>query len=177
MSVSGPAYKRIAMLIAAGLLAGCGFHLRGEIAGTRAEKTLFVSGIAKNNPFFVDFSRVLDYSGGHLASKPADAGAVVNISMARHERRPLTLSSQGRANMFELVFRVAYQIQTPKGEVLIPSQEMEVRRDYFNNQFFPLGQAEEEALMRQEMEQEAAQTLLRRVVFALRQKHKLLPAS
>lgn len=164
------AVLRIALFGLAVALAGCGFHLRGEIPGTPEQKTVYVLGLSRNNPFYGDFAQVLAYSGGRLAQKPAEAGAIINVSLARHERRPITLSSQGRANMFELTFRLVYQIQNAGGKVLAPQQELEVRRDYFNNQVSPLGQADEENLMRQEMEKEAAQTLLRRVVYTLKNK-------
>jgi LPS-assembly lipoprotein len=160
-------FRWTAAAVLAAALAGCGFHLRGEIPGTAAEKTIYVAGLGRTNPLYGNFAQALSYSGGILAQKPADARAVVNIASARHLRRPITLSAQGRANTFDLILRVVYQIQTPKGEVLVPQQELEIRRDYFNDQSSPLGQGEEEALMRQEMEKEAAQTLLRRVVFSL----------
>jgi LPS-assembly lipoprotein len=162
--------KIAAAALAAASLAGCGFHLRGEIPGTAEAKTLYITGISQKNPFYGDFSQVLNTSGGSLASVPGKAGAVINIALARHERRALTLSRQGRANTFDLTFRLVYEIRSPKGEVLVPQQELEVRRDYFNDQSSPLGQGEEEALMRQEMEKEAAQTLLRRVVYTLGRK-------
>jgi LPS-assembly lipoprotein len=165
--------SRCAALALTASLAGCGWHLRGEIPGTAQAKTIYLTGIAPNNPFYGDFAQVLGTSGGTLAQRPSQAGAVVNIASARHLRRPITLSAQGRANTFDLTFRVIYEIQTPKGEVLVPQQEMEVKRDYFNDQSSPLGQGEEEALLRQEMEREAARTLLRRVVFSL---SKLPPA-
>lgn len=168
MSIPASPLLLAAVLIAASLLAGCGFHLRGELPGTLESKTFYVSGLPQNDAFYGDFSRVVSYSGGRITQKPNEAAAVISVFRAFHERRPITLSRQGRANMFELTFRVLYQIQNPKGDVLIPQQEMIVRRDYFNNQVSPLGQGEEEAQMRQEMEKEAAQTLLRRVVFSLR---------
>jgi LPS-assembly lipoprotein len=51
---------------------------------------------------------------------------------------------------------------------LLPRQEIEIRRDYFNDQSSPLGQMAEEGLIRQEMQKEAAQLLLRRIVYGLR---------
>jgi LPS-assembly lipoprotein len=59
--------------------------------------------------------------------------------------------------------------------VLIPEQELDIRREYFNTQSSPLGQVSEEALMRTEMEREAAQTLLRRTIFSLREKQQKPP--
>jgi LPS-assembly lipoprotein len=157
-------------LVLAVLQAGCGWHLRGEIPGSKEEKTLFVSGIGPRQPFYNDFTQVLTYSGGTLAKTPGQASAVINIVRAVHERRPITLSKQGRANTFDLTFRLLYDIRTSKGEVLVPQQELEIRRDYFNDQSSPLGQGEEEALMRVEMQKEAAQALLRQVVYILNRK-------
>jgi LPS-assembly lipoprotein len=67
-----------------------------------------------------------------------------------------------------LVFRLEYEVATPGGEILLPRQEIEIRRDYFNDQSSPLGQMAEEGLIRQEMQKEAAQLLLRRIVYGLR---------
>jgi LPS-assembly lipoprotein len=105
-----------------------------------------------------------------MAVKPAEASAIINVTMVRHLRRPITLSAVGRANMFDLTFRVIYEVQGPKGNILIPEKELMVRREYFNTQDSPLGQGLEEVQIRSEMEMEAAQTLLRQVVFTLRDK-------
>jgi LPS-assembly lipoprotein len=163
-------FGSVAVVLAILSLAGCGWHLRGEIPGSTADKTLFISGIGPRQPFYGDFTQALTYSGGFLAKTPKQASAVVHIVRAIHERRPITLSKQGRANTFDLTFRVLYDIRTPKGEVLVPQQELEIRRDYFNDQSSPLGQGEEEAQMRMEMQKEAAQALLRQVVYTLGRK-------
>ena len=162
--------RRIIILGYLSLLPACGFHLRGDIPGTTQEKTLMVTGIAKGNSFYADFKQSLAAGGGILATKPDEASAIVNVVQARHLRRPITLSSVGRANMFDLTFRVIYEVQTPKGDILIPEKELLVRREYFNTQSSPLGQGLEEVQIRSEMEKEAAQTLLRQVVFTLRDK-------
>lgn len=104
-----------------------------------------------------------------MAAKPGDARAIVNLVRVRHIRRPITLSAAGRANMFDLRLLVIFEVQNAKGDVLIPEKEIEVRREYFNTQGSPLGQGLEERQMREEMEKEAAQTLLRQVVFGLRE--------
>jgi LPS-assembly lipoprotein len=148
-------------------LAACGFHLRGSIPDQAIAKTLFIEGLGRNEPFSQEFSQILSYSGGSIAATPAQAGAVIRIVRAKHERRPISLSKQGRANTFDLTFLVIYDVATPQGEILLPRQEIEIKRDYFNDQTSPLGQAAEESLMRQEMQKEAAQLLLRRVVYGL----------
>jgi LPS-assembly lipoprotein len=165
-----------AVLLASAALGGCGFHLRGELPESSAARSLYIAGLGQRNAFYGDLVRVLSNYGGSVAPKPDKAGAVVNIVSAQHYRRPITLSSGGRANTFDLTFRVVYDIRTPAGEELVPEQELIIRRDYFNQQVTPLGQGAEEALMREEMEEEAAQNLFRRVVFSLNHKKPAAPA-
>ncbi|GAB6047210.1 hypothetical protein JCM19379_10340 [Methyloparacoccus murrellii] len=160
---------RVLTLAAALLLAGCGFHLRGDLPGTPQEKTFFLTGINRSNPVYANFAQSLAAAGGTMAAKPGDARAIVNLVRVRHIRRPITLSAAGRANMFDLRLLVIFEVQNAKGDVLIPEKEIEVRREYFNTQGSPLGQGLEERQMREEMEKEAAQTLLRQVVFGLRE--------
>ncbi len=131
-------------------------------------KSVFVEGDTRYDAFTGEFNNLLAHSGGNLATTASDAGAVVHVVRARHERRPITLSKQGRANTYDLIFRLEYDVTTPKGEVLLPRQEIEIRRDYYNDQTSPLSQTAEEDLIRQEMQQEAAQLLLRRIVYGLR---------
>lgn len=150
------------------LLSACGFHLRGSIARDSLAKTIFVEGDTRFEAFSGEFNQLLRSSGGTLAASSAGAGAIVHILRTRQERRPITLSGQGRANTYDLVFRLEYEVATPGGEILLPRQEIEIRRDYFNDQSSPLGQTAEEGLIRQEMQKEAAQLLLRRIVYGLR---------
>lgn len=170
-----PRAALVALLVMLMTLGGCGFHLRGEIPGDKKEKTLFVTGLSHSSPFYATFTQSLQVAGGYLAPKAADARAVIQIQSARHLRRPIALSSVGRANLFDLTFRVVYSITSAKGDVLIPEQELDIRREYFNTQSSPLGQVSEESLMRTEMERDAAQTLLRRTIFSLREKQQNPP--
>jgi LPS-assembly lipoprotein len=163
-------YRILPLLVILALASGCGFHLRGDIPGTAKEKTLLMTGVSRDNPFYRSFVQNLTTGGGTLASKPQDASAIISVVKVAHIRRPITLSAAGRANMFDLTFRVIYEVQNPKGDVLIPEKELEVRREYFNTQGSPLGQGLEEAQMRLEMEKDASQTLLRQIVIGLRER-------
>lgn len=163
-------YRRMVLLLWLAMASGCGFHLRGEMPGTLQEKTLCMTGVGAGNPLYTGFAQALATAGGALTKKPAEAVALVNVVKAIHLRRPITLNAVGRANMFDLTFRVLYEVQNPKGEALTPERELNVHREYFNTQSLPLGQGLEEAQMRIEMEKEASQTLLRQVFIALRDK-------
>ncbi|MBP1149714.1 MULTISPECIES: LPS-assembly lipoprotein LptE [Methylocaldum] len=149
------------------LLSACGFHLRGSLPATMVAKTFYIDGLGRGDLFVQEFSQILSYSGGNLAAAPSQAGAVIHIVQARQDRRPIGLSKQGRANLFDLSYRVVYEVSTPQGEILLPRQELELKRDYFNDQTSPLSQTQEEYQIQQEMQREAAQLLFRRVAYAL----------
>jgi len=149
------------------MLSACGFHLRGALPNNMIAKTIYVDGLGRGDPFLQEFSQILSYSGGSVVAAPSQAGAVIHIVRARQDRRPIGLSKQGRANLFDLSFRVVYDVTTPQGEVLLPRQELELKRDYFNDQTSPLSQTQEEAQIIQEMQREAAQLLFRRVAYGL----------
>ncbi|HYE35935.1 LPS assembly lipoprotein LptE [Methylocaldum sp.] len=155
------------LAIFAAMLSGCGFHLRGALPSDMIAKTIYVDGLGRGDPFLQEFSQILSYSGGSIAASPSQAGAIIHIVKARQNRRPIGLSKQGRANLFDLSYRVVYDVTTPQGEVLLPRQELELRRDYFNDQTSPLSQTQEEIQIQQEMQREAAQLLFRRVTYGL----------
>ncbi len=170
--------KRFGRLILMGFLLltmGCGFHLRGELPEAVKEQSLAMTGISKSNPLYVNFVQKLTVAGGVLAAKPSEAFAIINVIKARQLRRPITLSAVGRANMFDLSFLLVFEVQTPKGKVLMPERELVVRREYFNTQSSPLGQGLEETQIRIEMENEAAQQLLRQVLAGLKNEPPAAP--
>jgi LPS-assembly lipoprotein len=149
-------------------LAGCGFHLRGSGGDTSFAQRLYLDGPGAHTGFASVFVTVLTTVGGSVAGAPADSTGIVHIYRATFQRQPITLSRTGRATGFDLSYRIIYEVRTPKGEVVQSRQEFEVKRDYFNDQTLPLAQQAEEAQINEALANEAAQSLLRRVVNALR---------
>lgn len=146
-------------------LAACGFHLRGS--GPAIAQDLYLEGLSPHDSFVGTFGSTMSLAGGKLVSNANQAGAVIHIYKAAHLRRYLALSQAGRSVQYDLSYRVLYDVRTPKGEVLLPRQEIETKRSYFNNQSLPLGQMEEEGVIREELEKQAAEILLRRAVLVL----------
>lgn len=144
-------------------LSGCGFHLRGEVDLPERAKVVYFEGVDRGQPFSQQLTELLSFAGGRVTNDRNQAGSVLHVLRIRHERRQISLSRAGKANAFDLIYRLDYEIVTPKGEVLIPREELEISRQYFVNQNFPLGQGEQESQLRIEMEEEAAHTLLRRL--------------
>ena len=161
-------FRFILLMIASAFLGACGFHMRGVMPDFA--QSIYLDGIGGRDPLTGEFGSALQLAGGKLASSPSQAGGIVHIYKAYHTRRSLTLSKFGRSTEFDLIYRIIFDVRTAQDEVILPRQDIEVRRDYFNDQTLPLAQTAEEGTMRLEMQKEAAQQLLRRAITALRQK-------
>lgn len=154
---------RVLLMVLASGVAGCGYHLRGRVDLPARAQVVYLKGIAPGQPFGTEFTELLSFAGGRVTSKPMEAGSVFQVIRGIHQRRQISLSKAGKANGYNLTYRLEYEVTTPQGEVLMPREELEVSRQYFVDIRFPLGQGEQETLMRMEMEREAAQTAMRRL--------------
>lgn len=155
------------LLVLVFLLTGCGFHLRGTQPGDGVSQRLYIEspGATRVGMRIRDIAAL---TGTTLTRKPNEASAIIHILKEKDERRIMSLNLGGRGNLFDLSTRVLYELRAPNGEVILPAQELEVQREYFNNQLSPIGQGEEESQLRSEMEREAAESLIRRVLIELR---------
>jgi LPS-assembly lipoprotein len=173
-----PALKTPALALAACLaLSACGFHLRGSGGDTSFAQSLYVEGAGASGGFLGAFSASLTGAGGNMVGAAVNATGVVRLYKAAYIRQPITLSRTGRATGFDLIYRVVYDVRSPKGEVLQARKEFEAKREYFNDQTLPLAQLAEEGQIREELEKEAAQALLRQVVNVLKRAPEGAPAS
>lgn len=155
-----------AVILLALVNAGCGFHLRGS-GPAAANSNLYLEGMANQAGFEPVFDRAVELAGGKSVSSIAKASGVIHVYQLLTQRRPLTLGAFGRANEFDLIYRLIFDIRSPKGEIISPRQEIELHRDYYNDQSVPLEQNEEEGLIRVEMQNEIANALVRRANYAI----------
>jgi LPS-assembly lipoprotein len=155
---------RLPLLLLLCLLSACGFHLRGGVPDSLVGKSIGINGLAQSTNLYKFFSARLKAAGSKVAEKNADAIAVINFKKQRHVRRSITLNAVGRANMFNLIYVVVYQVRDNKGRSISPVREIAIQREYFNTQSSPLSQGIEEQTYRQEMETEASTVLMRQVI-------------
>lgn len=142
------------------LLSACGYHLRGALELPANMKNVYVEG--GSSPLLEQFKQVMKSSSTQLASSRKDAGIVVKIANEQFNRRVLSLSARGKSNEFELEYRLDYEFADAKDAVLMPRQSVEVRREYYNDQQFVIAKDQEEAVIRNEMYQQAVQTIVNR---------------
>lgn len=146
------------------LLASCGFHLRG--VANLPFKTLYVDG-GGNPALAAEISRAISTgTETRLVDKPADADAVLQMQSATRDKRILSLSGAGRVREFQLIYRVNYRLFDKQNRDLIANQPIELWRDMTYDDAQVLAKQQEEALLYQDMHNDAIVQLMRRLAAA-----------
>lgn len=152
------------LLLVSGLTACNSFHLRGSVALPLSLQPAFVQTANPYSEFAAELSRVLHASGVALSPQRETAQLVIQIERETISRRVLTVAGTGKAQEYELHYTVVFAFQTPHAPASpsqSPSQTINLVRDYLFDAADVLGQAQQEALLQQDMERDAVQLILR----------------
>ncbi|MCB1866665.1 MAG: hypothetical protein KDG50_14700 [Chromatiales bacterium] len=155
--------KRIASAtILAGLflLAGCGFHLRGDEPLPASLGTVAVVGDAFD-PLVQGLRRQLEAAGARVVDD--GSGSALRLLNSRFERRTLSVGADGRVRERELTLSARFDLRSAAGGTLIESQELQVVREQLYDETQVVGRAEEETFVRREMERDLVAAILRRI--------------
>ena len=142
------------------LVAGCGFHLRGDVA--YAFTTLYINS-PSNQPFAADLKRALSGGSTEVVEAATTAQTILDIPAVVDDKQVLSLSGGGRAREYALTKRVTFALHDSQGRDWLPSGEIVIRRSYTFNESEVLAREAEEAKLLKEMQNDAVQQLLRRL--------------
>jgi LPS-assembly lipoprotein len=153
------------------LLAGCGFHLRNQIALPADLGPVRVVGASTSYSALVtSLSRGLQAAGATLAAPIGDddatAGAQVATLRIVSERwgdLPIAVDQFGRAQEFSLRYAVVFAFTKADGTDLVPQQVVELSRDYVSPPQDATGTTTEREVLAEELRREMAASILRRV--------------
>ena len=154
-------FSRLIPLVAALLLAGCGFQLRGT--ATLPFNTLYVE--APQASFFVNqLRRVIGFgSKTRITNNQAEADATLQVVNELREKEILSLSAGGRVRELQLRYTVQYVVYDKNKNWITPPGEIMLRRDYSFNDQEQVSKESEEALLFRDMQSDAVQQLVRRL--------------
>ena len=153
--------RTLLLVWAALLLSSCGFHLRGQAA--LPFDTLYIDA-PQSSVFAIQVRRVIGAgSRTRVTNNPSEADATLKVLHELREKEILSLSAGGRARELQLRYRVQYQVVDRNKNLLAPPSEILLRRDYSFNDQAQLSKDSEEGLLYRDMENDAAQQLIRRL--------------
>jgi LPS-assembly lipoprotein len=149
-------------LITLSLLAGCGFHLQGALTTPAAMERTYIEAVERNSLFHRELQAQLRAADVQLVESPADATAVLTISIDETDQRVLSVSTRNVPTEFEVYYTVEYGLISGEESLLVP-QYLTLTRDYTYDETLVLGKAREEALMRDAIVQDLVRIVLKQL--------------
>jgi LPS-assembly lipoprotein len=149
------------LLVLAAAISACGFHLRGNIPLDDNIKNMFVS--APDGPFKDQLEKVLTTSGARLSATEAGADVLLVVTKAETSRSVGTLDELGKANSYNLKFKVNYSLNDPAGANIRPSSRLAETRQYNFDPERVIESEAEEAELQESMEQDIALRIVRQL--------------
>jgi LPS-assembly lipoprotein len=149
--------------LAAALLAGCGFQLRGQ--AQLPFETLYIQG---SSPLVVELKRnFAAASKTRLVDGIGDAQAVLGFTEELRDKVILSFNTAGRVSEYQLRYRVGVRVTDPRGgHVYLPTSVILLTRDMSYSDTLVLAKETEEALLYRDMQNDMVQQILRRLVAA-----------
>lgn len=148
--------------LVAWLLGGCGFKLRGT------ESFFFTRIAITPNPGGAVAQELRRSFGGAVQVLPNDAPVtqaqvILNVPTEQRDKVVVGSSASGQVREFQLRLRVQFNLATPQGRVLMPSDSITLQRDFSYNESAALAKEAEEVLLYRDMQSDIIQQILRRL--------------
>jgi LPS-assembly lipoprotein len=160
---AGMSTIRSALLLALLCVSACGFHLRGTVPVDLQFSRVYVRD-QRAHRVAVELARQLGYSRVVVAPDAASADVVVELRNERFDERVLSVDPRtGKAREYQIAYRVDLAVHHTDRRPLIKDQTVDLLRDYTFDERAALGKFEEQQVLRDDMIQDAAETVLRRL--------------
>ncbi|WP_339890441.1 LPS assembly lipoprotein LptE [Neptuniibacter pectenicola] len=151
--------KLILIVTLFSLISACGFHLRGIQDVSEDKKLVILTPGNTDNQLLRSLRRNMKFNG---ITEAANANYQIRLSNFRYKRRAATISSSADVDEYEILVEVSMLILDRQGQPL--TQNIKIQRDriYTYDKDAAAASSEQEELLRGELYDSIAQTILRR---------------
>jgi len=158
---------RLGALLAAVVVASCGFQLRGDPAvGIKALQVTSVGG----SQVAAEVRRTLAQGPTKVVTNPKDAEAQLRVLQEVRDKIVATITGTGTVFEYELRLTVRYELTMPgREQPVIEPTEIFAKRLITYSASAPTAKEAEEQLLYKDMQVELAQRILRQVAVARRE--------
>jgi LPS-assembly lipoprotein len=161
--MTAPRHRGIcALLGAAAIAGGCGFHLAGSeiLPGVLVRPYLSIKD--PYTDFAREFEHQLKNSGARLQDIRAQSTATIEVTKDLIEQRTLSVSARNIPTEYELTYTVTFAVQGPDSELLKP-QTINVSRDFSFVEQEQLAKEHESDILRHQMARDLAAIAMHRL--------------
>jgi LPS-assembly lipoprotein len=153
---------RLCSVLAANLLAGCGFHLQGSAGLPAVAVAPYIDAPDPYSDFYQALSSALVRSGAQLEADRGAASAVLIVQRDETGQSVLSVSARNVPTEYEVFYTVSYELRQGE-EVLIPLQTVTLTQDYVYDVTDVLAKSIEEGQLREALARDIAQMIIRRL--------------
>lgn len=150
------------LVLASGLDAGCGFHLRGDLNYPPALAVTYIEAGDHYTPFYRKLKAALRDGGLRVTSDPAEAGGVIRILHDETSQRVLSVSARNTPVEYEVYYVLRYAVDMGGREVL-PEQQLTLSRSYNYDETAVLGKRAEADELRDSLAADMVGSVTRRL--------------
>lgn len=158
--MSMPARRTLLLTMGGGLLASCGFELRGtpELPFSR----IALDGFATRSPLAEELRRALAQAAEVVPASDR-AQVVLHALTDARERGVVASTADGQVRELQLRVRLTFRLSTPAGAELIPQTELLLTRDMSYSESLALAKEYEEVQLYRAMQSDIVSQVLRRL--------------
>ena len=153
---------RVCTILAAAVLAGCGFQLQGSAGLPAAAAAPYLDAPDPYSDFYQALSAALVRSGALLETDRGAASAVLIVRRDETGQNVLSVSARNVPTEYEVFYTVSYELRRGE-EVLIPLQTVTLTQDYVYDVTDVLAKSLEEEHLREALAKDIAQMIIRRL--------------
>ncbi|MET0333554.1 MAG: LPS assembly lipoprotein LptE [Rhizobacter sp.] len=154
--------RRLFLLGAASLIAGCGFELRR--APELRFKTVYLSGFKPYSPLAEELRRqIASTTTTRVVETPATAEVILEGLADKRDKGVVVSTAAGQVREFQLRLALSFSLRTATGKALIAPTEIALTRDMTYNERDALGKEQEEDMLYRAMQTDIAGQVLRRL--------------
>jgi len=151
-------------IVAASILSGCGFRMRGADGSYRMPFQSIYIGLPDTSPLGAQLKRNLRSTDRvAIAERASDADVQLVVLSEQQGRQILSLNSLGRAREYLLTYTLTFTIRDRNGVQLLAPTPIPLRRNMAFDETQVLAKEAEAALLYRDMQADAVQQILRQL--------------
>lgn len=151
-------------LVGGTLLAGCGFHLRGNVRLAPALAHVRVTSTEQGgNVLKTNIEDTLRRSGAIVEENPAAGVAEVRMTGVGLSNNVGSVGANARVNEFVMAYHVDLEILDGVGTVLQPKQAIELTRRFTFDQTQAIGTGAQQEQIQRELTRDITQAIVRKI--------------
>lgn len=146
-----------------GLVAGCGYQLRGSASLPDVMSVTYVQGLRPYSALVDDFAYALRTRNVTVTSESVDASAILKIAGNNAEKLVLSVDTAGNVLEYEIRQTIRFSVIGPDRRELLSEQSITLSRDFLYTSTDVLAKEREEKLVRRTLQQNLVELAMLRI--------------